>query len=468
MDRVETVVDQSLAAGFSVILNVHHDSWNWADPTVAGANYTAIQEQFGRLWTQIGTRFACKSEKLLFEPLNEPSGSTQEHADLLNTLNDIFLDVINKAGGHNPQRVVSLSGLGQDSIKTSQWFKRGTAYPNQPWGLQFHYYSPYDFIFGAWGKTTWGSDDDKAAMLNDFTLFNGNFTGIPTFIGEWSASPAHTEPAARWKYVDAFVRTANKFGYSTVMWDNGNDNYDRAANKWRDPISVTATVAAAAGIANSLADSTTDITATTQFSSARLFHKVGDAVVGQSVTYLLNGNTVSKITNAAGTALTSSQYSVSGGTVTFSAAYLSTLYSASTAGGIKETLTLTFSAGTPLALQIVQYTTPAIATKSYTISALDVTKDLAIPITWNGVPEIAAIKAVKADGIFLADDWTIYLPAIQQGGWTYGSWGYDASGLLIYASGLAAIKASAQTVTLTVEFYPRALGSNNVTLTFAQ
>jgi len=307
MDRVETVVDQALAAGFYVVLNVHHDSWIWADVTLGSANITAIEERFSRLWAQIGTRFACKSSKLIFEAINEPVGDTQEHATKLNKLNDIFLAQINKAGGYNPQRVVSLGGLGQDAIKTSRWFVRGTTYPSQPWGLQFHYYSPYDFIFSAWGKTIWGSDADKEAILTDFTLFNGNFSSIPAFVGEWDASPANTEPAARWKYVDYFIRTANKFKYSTILWDNGNDHYNRAANTWSDDIFISTLFSAVAGTQNSLADSSTDASATTQSSGATLFHKVGDPVVAQTVSYLLNGNTLTAIKNSAGTALTSSQ-----------------------------------------------------------------------------------------------------------------------------------------------------------------
>ncbi|KAH8593991.1 putative extracellular endoglucanase [Bisporella sp. PMI_857] len=468
INRVETVVDQALAAGFYVVLNVHHDSWIWADVSASGANITAIEERFTRLWAQIGARFACKSSKLIFEAINEPVGTTQEHATELNKLNGIFLDQINKAGGYNPQRVVSLSGLGQDSIKTSQWFVRGSAYPNQPWGLQFHYYSPYDFIFSAWGKTIWGSDADKATLLQDFTLFNGNFSSIPTFVGEWDASTANTEPAARWKYFDYFIRTANRFKYSTILWDNGNDHYDRTTNIWRDPISISTLFSAVAGTTNSLADSTTDASATTQSSGATLFHKVGDAVAAQSVTYLLNGNSLTAIRNSAGTALTSSQYSISGGTVTFSAAYLSTLYTSTAAAGIKDTLTLTFSAGTPLTLQVVQYDTPTIPTTTYKLSTVGTSSDLTVPITYKGLPKVAAIKATKADGTYLSDDWTVWLGPLQQSRWTYGSWNWDATGLIVFASGLQTLQATGQTVTLLVEFFPRSVGSNAVNITFTQ
>lgn len=449
MDRVETVVDEALALGLYVVVNVHHDSWIWADPTASGANITMINEKFGRLWAQIGTRLACKSSKLIFEPLNEPVGTTQAHAQVLNNLSAIFLQEINTAGGHNPQRVVSLSGLGMDSIKTSEWFVRPTVYPNQPWGLQFHYYSPYDFIFDAWGKTIWGSDADKASLLNDFTLFNGNFTNVPAFVGEWDSSTTNNERAGRWKYFDYFIRTANSFKYSTIIWDNGLDQFNRTSDTWYDPIDPDVLFSAVAGTTNSLADSTTDPSATSQNSSAYLFHKVGDPVIAQSVPYLLNGNTLKTIKNSAGTALSTAQYSMSStGSLTLSAAYLSTLYTSTSAAGTKEELTLSFSAGTPLTLTIVQYATPIIPTTSYVVNP---SADLYIPVTYQGLPEVAAVTAYNADGTYFIDSWTQYLGPLQQARWTYGDWGWDDSHFIVYVAGLSLIQAANQTVHLTVE-----------------
>jgi endoglucanase len=450
MDRVETVVDEALAVGLYVIVNVHHDSWVWADVTAANANYSQIEERFTRLWDQIGTRFACKSSNLIFEPINEPPGTTQAHADELNKLNGLFLQAINNAGGFNAQRVVSLSGPSMDTIKTSQFFVRPTVFPNQPWGLQFHYYSPYDFVMSAWGKTIWGSDSDKASLLQDFTLFHNNFTTVPSFVGEFGPSPVSTETAARWKYFDYLARTAKSFSYSLILWDNGNDDFNRSANTWNDPILLDVWFNAAAGVNNTLADSTTDASATSQNTSAYIFHKVGDPVVAQSATYLLNGNTLSSIKDSAGTSLTSSQYSISSGTLTLSSAYLSTLYTSTSSPGIKETLTLTFSAGAHLTLQIVQYATPTIATSPASFK-IDTSADLNIPIKYAGLPVVAAVKAVLADGTFLADTWTQVLGPLQQGRWTLGDWSSDSANFTVDAAGLTVMKTANQTVTLTLE-----------------
>lgn len=150
---------------------------------------------------------------------------------------------------------------------------------------------------------------------------------------------------------------------------------------------------------NTLVDSTTDASATSQNTSAYIFHKVGDPVVAQSATYLLNGNTLTSVKNSAGTTLTTSQYSMSSRTLTFSI-YLSTLYSSTSAPGIKETLTLTFSAGTPLTLQVVQYATPTMPISTFKI---DTSTDLRMSITYAGLPVVVAVKAVLADGTFPAD-----------------------------------------------------------------
>jgi endoglucanase len=142
LQRVADVVDMVTTRGLYTIVNVHHDATAWADVTAAGANLTMIEEKFYRLWYQIGTKLACKSSMVAFEPINEPPGTTAEHAAEINKMNNIFLKAINDAGGFNPQRVVTLVGLGEDSIKTSQWFQKPNSTFTNPWAIQYHYYSP--------------------------------------------------------------------------------------------------------------------------------------------------------------------------------------------------------------------------------------------------------------------------------------------------------------------------------------
>ncbi|KAJ4286290.1 hypothetical protein N0V90_013324 [Kalmusia sp. IMI 367209] len=457
LQRVSDVVDMITSRGFYTIVNVHHDSWVWADVSASGANLTMIEEKFYRLWYQIGTKLACKGSQVAFEPINEPPGTTAEHGAELNKLNGIFLQAISDAGGFNAQRVVTLVGAGEDSIKTSQWFKRPDAKYKNPWAIQYHYYSPYA---------------DKAALDADFAAIRGNFTDVPLIIGEWDASPVATETAARWKYFDCesaclecfetesnfgssivLIRTAAKYNTATVLWDNGADHLDRATHQWRDPTALAILTNAAAGKTNSLPDSTTDGSATTQSSSAYVYHKAGAAVTDATVPYLFNGNTLSSIKNAkTGTALTrGTDYSTSSSAITLTSAYLKTIITSTTTGSLLN-LTLTFSSGAPTTLNILQYATPTLGSTTAKLPATSA--DLSIPITWKGQNRPAAVKAIKSDAGILIDDWTQYLGPLQQGRLTYsGQWDWDANN--VYAPVLDAVRSAGKTTTFTFEFYPR-------------
>ena len=296
-------------------------------------------------------------------------------------------------------------------------------------------------------------------------MFRGNFTDIPTFIGEWQASVSYTETAARWKYYDFFIRSCAKYDFAQVIWDNGEDFFNRETATFYDPSGKEIISNAVEGVANSLADSTTDAAASSQSSSAYLFHHVGDDVTDQSVPYLLNGNTLTDIADSSGTSLTESQYSMSSsGELTLTADYLGTLYAADDPAGIKETLTLTFSAGASLSLQIVQYETPTVEATSYPFQE----NDLSIPVTWGGLAEVATVKAVLADGTYLADDWTQYLGPLQQARWTYNNYNWDEENLIVTTQGLTTIGAAGQDVILTWEFFPRSVGENMVNVTLTQ
>ncbi|CAG8405872.1 unnamed protein product [Penicillium salamii] len=469
LQRVSDVVDQIVARGLYVVVDVHHDSWVWADVTQSGADLAMIEEKFYRLWYQIGTKLACKSSLVAFEPINEPPCNTATDAAEINKLNKIFLQAINDAGGFNPQRVVTLVGGGQDSIKTSQWFVAPSGFSN-PYAIQFHYYSPYDFIFSAWGKTIWGSDADKATIKSDFQLIRNNFTNVPLLLGEYDASPTNTEPAARWKYVDFLIKTAASLDISCILWDNGLDHLDRTAGTWRDTNSLSMITKSTASTANSLPDSTEDGSLTTQSSSAYIFHQYGTAVTAQTLPFIFNGNTLSSISDSTGASLTSgTDYSVSGANIVFTASYLSKHLSSTTAPGVVATLTLKFSGGNSSpTIQIVQWKTPTLSSTSAVASSVS-GSDLSIPITWGGLKTIAAVKALTKSGTYLVDDWTTYLGPLQQARATYSSqYNWDTSNVILTSSAISSVISAGQSTVFTFEFFPRdngAVNAVNFTLT---
>ncbi|KAE8146633.1 glycoside hydrolase superfamily [Aspergillus avenaceus] len=459
LQRVSDVVDMITSRDLYTLVNVHHDSWEWADVTQSDANQTMIEEKFYRLWYQIGTKLACTSSLVAFESINEPPCETAEDGAKVNRFNEIFLKAINDAGGFNPQRVVNLVGGGSDSEKTSQWFELPANITN-PYAIQFHFYSPYDFIFSAWGETIWGSDADKAEIETTLDLIRGNFTDVPLVLGEYDASPTNTEPAARWKYHEHLVRTAAKYDISTILWDNGLDHLDRTSGTWRDPTSISIITTSES---NSLPDSTEDASATSQWSSAYIFLKVGDEVTDQKLPYLFNGNTLTSISDEKGTALAADAYAVSSDAITFSSTYLSTLDT--TNPGILATLTLEFSAGASPTLQIVQWDTPSLSSTSAAASSVS-GSDLSIPITWKGLSKPAAVKALTSSGTYLFDDWTQYLGPLQQARATYNNqWNWDEENVILTSAAIDAVVAAGEDTVFTFEFYPRVDESNAVNFT---
>lgn len=264
------------------------------------------------------------------------------------------------------------------------------------------------------GKTIWGSDADRTALEADLQLLRGNFTGIPLLLGEFGASPTNTEPAARWKYDDYLMRMCAKYDIAHMLWDNGLDDLDRSTGIWRDPATRDLVTQTSASVRNSLPDSTEDGSATSQWTSAYLFHKVDTPVIEQSLPFLLNGNTLSSIRDSRGSLLSSGpDYTVTGSNITFSAACLSNYLSPNAATGNPANLTLTFSSGFTPYIQVIQWDSPTLASNS--AAAADVSgSDLAIPITWAGIPKPAAVKAVMADGTGAFAPWTKYLGPLQQ------------------------------------------------------
>jgi endoglucanase len=320
---------------------------------------------------------------------------------------------------------------------------------------------PDDFIFQAWGKTTWGSDADKASLETDIANVRGNFTGIPLIIGEWAASPVATETAARWRYFDFFLRTAAKYNTSTVLWDNGADFLDRATHQWRDTVALDIYRNAVKGIPNALPDSTTDGSATSQKSSAFIYHKKNSTVTDVTLPFLFNGNKLQKISVAANKKiLTKGQhYTIAGESITFKSTFLSTILTPTSPMGTLANLTLEFNHGATLLVNVMQYATPVIAQTSTKLPATS--SEIRIPITWAGLKRPAAVKAVRSDGTFLFDSWTTVLGPLQQGRMTYeGQWNWDGSNVILPAATVEAVRAAGQTTTFTIEFYPREPGNS--------
>jgi endoglucanase len=151
-------------------------------------------------------------------------------------------------------------------------------------------------------------------------------------------------------------------------------------------------------------------------------------------------------------------YTVSGETITFKAAFLSTIFTPTSPTGSLTNLTLSFNRGAALTVNALQYATPSLTTTSSKLPASGT--DLLIAFKWEGQNRPATVKATKLDGTYLVDDWTQYLPELQRGRMTYGNhFDWTAEGVVIKAAALDAVRVAGLDTTFMVEFYPRVQGN---------
>ena len=167
MARVREVVDGITGAGMFCVVNIHWDG-GWIDsgsqekfPTTYATFSPDAEKKFRAYWQQIATFFAGKNEKVILEALNEETnfsnaGSVAKQYATLTRVNQIFIDTVRKAGGHNDKRLLVVTGYNADFEKTSAAaYKQPTDTVPGRLFISVHYYTPYQFA-GLTEDTSWG------------------------------------------------------------------------------------------------------------------------------------------------------------------------------------------------------------------------------------------------------------------------------------------------------------------------
>lgn len=212
LDRVDHVVDEALAEGLWVVLDVHHYTELMDDPDAHEARLDAIVEQ-------IAEHYADHSGKLILELVNEPHGAMTY--DRVNAMNARLLDIVRQS---NPDRWVVLSSGSWSNI---DGLEAVTAPGDSRVMATLHLYTPFDFTHqGApWTDqsttgVSWGGAADEAEVTDeleraaDYAADNA----IPVFLGEFGVyeAAAQSERAEWTRYVR---EEAERLGLAWCAWD---------------------------------------------------------------------------------------------------------------------------------------------------------------------------------------------------------------------------------------------------------
>jgi len=208
LNRVEQLVDWGLSRGLYIVINSHHDNW-----IKENYNDADTRERFDSIWSQIATRFMDKSEKLIFEVLNEPHGLTKLQND---DMHQRIISIIRKT---NPTRIIIFQGHNWGG--SSELLQ--AAIPDDEYVMgSFHSYDPY--LFGLEGQGTWGSVYDINELQDKFISVKqwSDENSIPVFLGEFGALKS-CDYNSRMKHYRYYVQFSREYGFSACAWDDGGD-----------------------------------------------------------------------------------------------------------------------------------------------------------------------------------------------------------------------------------------------------
>lgn len=255
MDRVEEVVRYAYDNGMYVILNVHHDGGGdpafgaWIRNASSESQRESVLNEYGAIWQQIANRFQNYSDHLIFESMNEVGFDDLDESsafDLLNQMNQIFVDLIRQSAGNNPERHLLIAGYWTDIEKTcSDLYKMPTDTIENHLILSVHYYTPWQFCTTN-QQDTWGSSSDVSQMeglVNDiYEKYTQN--GVPVLVGEYGFGD--NDPASCVYFAENFVKLCHDKGIATYLWDNGRQ-FDRVNLKWNNQNLIEALQRAVSG-----------------------------------------------------------------------------------------------------------------------------------------------------------------------------------------------------------------------------
>jgi endoglucanase len=243
INRVEQVVKFVLDQNLYAIINIHHDGgynvtgrWiNVVDSSsqVTAANTNAVLSEFKAVWAQIADHFKSYGDHLLFESMNEVmvdyGTPKSEYYDVINALNQAFVDTVRAGAGYNPNRCLVVPGYNTNIDYTVAGFVTPKDNSSGKLILSDHYYDPYDFTGSAnthaWGTgnpgiDSWAQEDWVQSQVGKLKSTYID-KGLPMIWGEYGAVNQSGYENYRRYYIEYVTKAVHDAGIAPFIWDNG-------------------------------------------------------------------------------------------------------------------------------------------------------------------------------------------------------------------------------------------------------
>lgn len=395
--RYKEVVQWALDEGLYVMINLHHDSWNWVPAIGADWDNGSSMIKYKAIWTQLADYFKDSSDKLCFESINEPqfwTGDTSNQIKILEDVNTQFYNVVRNSGGKNATRMLVLPTLNtNDSDDRCESLYNTINGSNDPNIIAtFHYYGFWPFSTNIAGTTTM-NDQVVTELKTAFDRVYNHFTskGIGVICGEYGllgfdkslGAIEHGEVLKYFEYINYYAKQKN---ITMMLWDNG-QHLGRTTLTWSDP-----------SLYNIIKASWTSRSSYSE--SDRIFLKNQDKDKDLPMKLSLNGNTLKSIYNEQKKLTLGIDYTYDNDTVTLKRNYVRRLIT--NEYGINATLTIKFSAGADWNVYLTHYKTPKLNPSTGTTNGLE------IPVKFNG-SRLSTLEAIYADGTGAGpQNWTTY------------------------------------------------------------
>ncbi len=243
LDRVTEIVDYCLSKDMYVIINVHHDiDTNYFYPDSAHLDNTLKYTE--TVWKQLAEHFMDRSDRLIFECINEPrlkgtdnewwfasvNSTVQDAFDTMEKANQTFVDTVRATGGNNADRYLMVCGycdMNNSMVLDSFEFPEDTA--ENKLIFTVHVYLPYPFVGEVPGTASFGAAQERENKTVFSSLYDKFVArGIPVIIGEYGCIDKNNDED-RLAYYEFMGECSALYSIPLIVWDNNEFNNTDAA-----------------------------------------------------------------------------------------------------------------------------------------------------------------------------------------------------------------------------------------------